>query len=304
MDLRQLQCFVAVADSLHFGRAAQKLGMLPASLGRHLRLLEEEVGAPLVARTTRSVSLTPLGTDLLEEARDIVARAAQFEQRARARNEHSAPVLRVGAIDSAATGLIPQLLSRFHENYPQVEVRLLEQKTVRLVPRLLSGRLDVAFVRPPEHQDPRLVFRHLLYESAVVVVPDSHRLAEAASVRVEDLAEEPLIVPDRYSRPHSHDLTIKLFLGVGLTARIAQIAEEKQTIVSLVASGIGLAIVPRWTSRLAIAGVKFIPLEVATGPVQNRLQLAAAWVRGTRDPLREALLDTLKANIEAIAETA
>lgn len=304
MDLRQLQCFVAVADSLHFGRAAQSLEMLPASLGRHLRLLEEEVGAPLVARTTRSVSLTPLGADLLEEARDLVERVAQFEQRARARNEQSAPVLRVGAIDSAATGLIPQLLPRFHEALPQVEVRLLEQKTVRLVPRLLSGRLDVAFVRPPEHQDPRLVFRHLFYESAVVVVPDSHRLAEASSVRVEDLAEEPLIVPDRYSRPHSHDLTIKLFLGAGLTARIAQIAEEKQTIVSLVASGIGLAIVPRWTSRLAIAGVRFIPLEVESGPVQNRLQLAAAWVRGTRDPLREALLDTLKANIEAIAETA
>lgn len=304
MELIQLRCFLAVAETLHFGRAARSLDMLPASLGRHVRNLEEVLGLKLVARTTRHVSLTPAGEELLEEAREVILRADRLEHGARNMEVQSTRVLRLGAIDSAAAGLVPHLLTHFRQTRPDIDVTLYEQKTIRLLPRLASGRLDLAFVRPPEVQNPGITFRNLFRETAVVAIPDGHRLAKRESVEIQDLADEPLIVPDRRSRPHSHDLTMKLFIEAGLTARVAQIAEEKQTIVNLVSTGLGLAIVPRWTSRLAVSGVSFVPITVGNGYAMKRLDLAAAWMRGTRDPARDALLDCLNVKLDEIAKSA
>jgi len=304
MELRQLRCFITVADSLHFGRAAQKLDMLPASLGRQIKLLEESLGCKLLVRTTRNVALTQDGERLVVAARDILERVDQVEAVFRETLRERRSIVRVGAIDSAAAGLIPQLLPHFRDAHPDVDLQLLEQKTIRLLPRLLSGRLDVALVRPPELKDPRLMFRPLFHETAVVALPASHPLAAQSVISVDDMADEPLIVPDRRSRPHSHDLTMKLFIEAGLTARVAQIAEEKQTIVNLVSAGLGLAIVPRWASRLAVGGVTFVPLTVPAGSARNKLALSAVWLRDTRDPARDGFLDVLDQQLENLAETA
>ncbi|WP_300585200.1 LysR family transcriptional regulator [Marivita sp.] len=303
MELRQLRCLVAVADTLHFGKAAQSLNMLPASLGRHIKLLEESLGARLLVRTTRSVSLTEPGRNFVEAARDLIEQADRLEATFRDSRQDQASILRIGAIDSAAAGLIPQLLPHFRERHAEIDVELLEQKTIRLLPRLLSGRLDIAIVRPPEVRDARLVYQHLFYETAVVAVPESHPLAKRTKVSVEDMADAPLIVPERNSRPHSHDLTMKLFLEAGLTARVAQIAEEKQTIVSLVSTGVGLAIVPRWASRLAVGGVSFVSLDLPDS-ARNRLAVSAVWVRDARHPARDAFLAVLEDRLSALAATA
>lgn len=304
MELMQLRCFLAVAEELHFGRAARRLDMLPASLGRQIKNLEDRLGTTLVNRTTRHVALSDAGQDLLEDARRIVDLADALEVRARnALREETRP-LRIGAIDSASIGLVPQLLTHFRQSNPNIDVSLHEQKSIRLLPRLLSGSLDLAIVRPPERNDNRFVFRTLLSETAVVAVPTGHPLATRESVTPRELADEPLIVPDRQSRPHSHDLTIKLLLDAGLTARVAQIAEEKHTIVNMVCAGLGLAIVPRWSSRLAISGVQFIPILSPEGQPIRRLMLAAAWVRNTRDPTRDLLLRCLDAHLDEIAATA
>ena len=153
-------------------------------------------------------------------------------------------------------------------------------------------------------RDPRLNFRTLFYETAVVALPADHPLAERKEIFIEDLTDSPLIVPDRRSRPHSHDLTIKLFMDAGLTARIAQVAEEKHTIVNLVATGTGLAIVPRWTARISVPGVNFLPLATPPGSTRSKLILAAAWTRGTRDVQRDALLDVLVKNLPTIEDSA
>jgi DNA-binding transcriptional LysR family regulator len=303
MDLHQLRCFVAVAEELHFGRAAQRLGMLPSALGRHIRLLEDDLGTRLLARTTRNTALTEEGAVLLDEARALLAQADALAARFRTRGRSQAATLRVGAIDTAAAGLIPHLLRDFRERRPDVAVQLLEDKTIRLIPRLLSGRLDLAFVRPPENPDKRLEFLFLFHETAVVAVPVGHSLADRKQLRIEDLANEPLIVPERRARPHSHDLTVKLFTEAGLQARIAQVAEEKQTIINLVAARLGVAIVPRWTSRMATQGVCYIPLEGATGSMK-KLPLAAAWIRGSRDAVRDEMLNTLREGLESYAEQA
>jgi len=303
MELRQLRCLIAVADTLHFGRAAQNLNMLPASLGRQIKLLEESLGTRLLVRTTRSVSLTESGRSFVDAARDIVEQADRLEVSFRENRQDQASILRIGAIDSAAVGLMPQLLPHFRELHSDIDVELLEQKTIRLLPRLLSGRLDIAIVRPPEVRDARLFYQHLFYETAVVAVPESHPLAKRKTVTVQEMADAPLIVPERNSRPHSHDLRMKLFLEAGLTARVAQIAEEKQTIVSLVSTGVGLAIVPRWASRLAVGGVTFVSLELPD-TARNRLAVSAVWVRDARHPARDAFLNVLKDRLSALAETA
>ncbi|HLZ04100.1 MAG TPA: LysR family transcriptional regulator [Bradyrhizobium sp.] len=304
MDLHQLRCFLAVAEELHFGRAAQRLNMLPSALGRHIRLLEEEFGTQLLLRTTRNVALSQDGTAILADAGSLVAKADELKRRIRERGRKRAHALRLGAIDTAAAGLVPMLLHDFRSRRPDAAVQLLEDKTIRLLPRLLSGRLDLAFVRPPGHRDRRLEFRMLFHETAVVAVPTSHRLASRRRLAIKTLAEEPLIVPDRRSRPHSHDLTMKLFAEAGLRPVIAQVAEEKQMIVNLVSAHIGLAIVPRWASRLAVTGVRYIPLDVRAAGRLDMLPLAAAWLRGPQDPLRSEIMATLKANLQRYAAQA
>ena len=303
MNLHQLRCFVEVTQELHFGRAAQNLGMMPSALGRHIRLLEESLGTQLLNRTTRSVTLTEDGEDLLREARKILGQIEkirlQFRNRDRAKNS----VLRIGAIDSASAGLMPLLISDFRKSHPETTIQLIEDKTVRLLPRLLSGSLDLAFVRPPETVNRGLEFMFLFNETAVVAVPEDHPLAHKPQVSVFDLANQSMIVPDRRSRPQSHDLTMNLFEEAGLEACVAQVAEEKHTIVNLVAASIGLAIVPRWTSRMAVSGVRYIPLLEGSDEMR-KLPLAASWMRDSRDKVRDALLSTLRKQLASYARHA
>jgi DNA-binding transcriptional LysR family regulator len=298
LELHQIRCFAAAAEELHFGRAAQRLDMLPSALGRHIKLLEEYLGVRLFDRTTRAVSLTEEGALLLRDGRALLSQAAAIEQafrsRPRARNPQR---FRMGAIDSAAAGLWPRLLRDIHAKHPDISVQLLEDKTVRLLPKLLAGALDLAFVRPPARSDKRIEFRPLLQETAVVAMSQKHPLARRKSVSLPDIADQSLIVPERRSRPHSHDLTIKLFEEAGLTPRIHQIADEKQTIVNLVAARLGVAIVPRWTSRMAISGVRFVPLKLARDGRAGRLPLAAAWLKSAHDPMRDRVLAILDAGL-------
>jgi DNA-binding transcriptional LysR family regulator len=303
MDLHQLRCFVAVAEELHFGKAAARLEMLPSALGRHVRLLEEDIGTRLLTRTTRNVTLTEEGAIFLDEARALLSRAESLATRFQARGRTRATAIRVGAIDSAAAGLMPLVIRDFRERRPDVAVEMVENKTIRLLPRLLSGRLDLAFVRPPEIPDKRLEFFFLFYETVVVAVPERHPLGERDCLSMEDLADQPVIIPERRSRPHSHDLTMQLFAEAGLPARIALFAEEKYTIVNLVAAELGVAIVPLWTSRMPAEGVRYIPLKAARGGT-NKLPLAAAWVHDTRDPVREDMLAMLCARLATYARQA
>ena len=150
MELHQLRCFLAAADELHFGRAAQRLHMLPSALGRHIRLLEEDLATPLFARTTRSVSLTEDGSALVVDARALIAEIEAIERRFREKNRpKTTRRFRIGAMDSAAAGLLPQLMADVHARHPNIAIRVLEEKTVKLLPKVLSGALDLAFVRPP-----------------------------------------------------------------------------------------------------------------------------------------------------------
>ncbi len=269
--------------------------MLPSALSRDIRLLETSLGTRLLLRTTRNVMLSQDGAAFVDDARALVTRADALAAEVRERGRRRArSLIRIGAIDTAAAGLVPALLRDFRELHASAAVQLVEDKTIRLVPKILSGRLDITFIRPPEQLDKRIELMMLFHETPVVAVPSRHRLAGRRRLSIEALAGEPMIVPDRSSRPHSHDLTIKLFERAGLRPNLSQIAEEKQTIVHLVAAGLGLAIVPRRASGLGVAGVRFVPLASRETAGLDLLPMAAAWLRNSRDPLRDELLALLR----------
>jgi DNA-binding transcriptional LysR family regulator len=298
MDLKLLKCFAAVADELHFGRAAQKLDILPSALGRNIRLLEEELGLRLFARTTRNVSLTPSGQILLHESRQLLAQADTVVAKVRKAADSKDRVFRIGAIDSAATGLIPQLVHDYRESFPDVEIALVEDKTAKLLPKLLSGALDVAFVRPPLTPRPEIEFQFLLDEPTVVALSSKNALARKKKLTIKQLKDTPFIVPSPRSRPHSYNLTMRLFLEQDLQPEIVQHAEEKQTIVNMVGAGIGAALVPYWTTRITIEGVVYIPLVDDSGEQIKQLPLAAAWVKGTADDCRDDLVGLVNSKLD------
>ncbi|PLR25349.1 LysR family transcriptional regulator [Pantoea endophytica] len=288
MDINQLRCFISVGKELHFGRAAQKMEMMPASLSRFIRLLEEDLGVRLLNRSTRNVSLTAEGALFFDDASKLIDQFDALAKRFKVGLKDERRTLRIGAIDSAARGLVPALLNLFVPLHPHSDIHIIEDKTINLIPKLKSGWLDMIFIREPQSIDASLAVRFITRESCVLAVPIQHALAARERVAVADFQHEAMIIPDRRTRPHSHDLTMSLFKLAGFTPHIAQFAEEKQTILSLVAAGLGLAVVPASYRTMNSDSVSYIALDL---PEQIKgLPLSIAWQKGNEDRfLREML---------------
>jgi DNA-binding transcriptional LysR family regulator len=288
VDINQLRCFVSVGKELHFCRAAQKMEMMPASLSRFIRLLEEDLGVRLLNRSTRNVSLTAEGALFFDDASKLIDQFDALAKRFKVGLKDERRTLRIGAIDSAARGLVPALLNLFVPLHPHSDIHIIEDKTINLIPKLKSGWLDMIFIREPQSIDASLAVRFITRESCVLAVPIQHVLADRERVAVADFQHEAMIIPDRRTRPHSHDLTMSLFKLAGFTPHIAQFAEEKQTILSLVAAGLGLAVVPASYRTMNSDSVSYIALDL---PEQIKgLPLSIAWQNGNEDRfLREML---------------
>ena len=298
MDLKLLRCFAVVADELHFGRAARRLDILPSSLSRNIGLLEKELGLRLLSRTTREVTLTRGGHLLQRDARALLAHADEVADRVKSSASGDERVFRVGAMDSAATGLMPHLVHDYRELRPDLEILLVEAKSANLLPKLVSGGLDVAIVAEQATLPPEVECEFLIRQPIVVALPQSHPLAGLEQLQVVDLKDVPLILPSPRSRPHSYNLTMQLFLDAELQPNIAQQAEEKQTIISMVAAEIGAAIIPYWTSLGSVQGAVYRPLVDTVGHQIRELPLAVAWIRGSHDPYRDELIKLLEANLD------
>ncbi|MDH1085277.1 LysR family transcriptional regulator [Pantoea brenneri] len=302
MDINQLRCFVVVGDELHFGRAARKLEMMPASLSRFIRLLEEDLGIRLLNRSTRNVSLTREGAEFLIDAKSVVADFDALRLKFRKNMISQKKTLRIGAIDSAARGLLPKLLNLFVSAFPDADIHISEDKSHSLIPRLTSGWLDLVFVRPPEQTDVTLTTRFIAHETCVLAVPAHHRLVDYDRVSIEDFCNDPVIVPERRTRPHSHDQTMNLFRAAGRYPVIAQYAEEKQTILSFVAAGLGVALVPSSYRNMNADGVKYLPLAPVDDMEIEGLPLCVMWHQGNRDRYVNAMLTILADNREILTK--
>lgn len=300
MDINQLRCFVAVGKELHFGRAAQRMEMMPASLSRFIRLLEEDLGVRLLNRSTRNVSLTAEGAIFFDEASKLIDQFDALALRFKVGLKDDRRTLRIGAIDSAARGLVPALLNLFVPLHPTSDIHIIEDKTINLIPKLKSGWLDMIIIRAPQIIDASLAIRFITRESCVLAVPRHHPLADRELVSVTDFQHEAMIIPDRRTRPHSHDLTMSVFKHAGLTPHIAQFAEEKQTILSLVSAGLGLAVVPASYRTMNSESVSYIALAL---PEQIKgLPLSIAWQKGNEDDYLREMLRLLHDNKRELTE--
>ena len=288
MELRHLRYFVAVAEELHFRRAAERLHMSQPPLSQQIRRLEEDVGATLLTRNQRRVELTAAGAAYYARARDILDAVEDAAREARRVQRGEVGRLDVGFVGSAVYSIVPELLRAFRAAYPEVGLRLRELGTSEQLRRLEDGGLDVGFLRSPGGR-PGLTIETVLREPVVVALPDGHRLAAAAEVRVEELAGEPLVLMTRAGAPGLRDALAPVTEGLGEEAIVQEVA-EMQTVIGLVAAGVGISLVPDSVRALARSGVVYRPLDGEPPQVA----LSAAWRTGDESPVLAAFLALMK----------
>lgn len=270
--MRHLRYFIAVAEELHFGHAAKRLNIAQPPLSLQIRRLEEMVGAQLLFRTKRRVELTDAGRIFLDEARQImdhVDRAVLAAQRA-GRGETGKLV--IGFVNAATFSILPDILQAFRTRFPDVAVTLHELSTERQVESLRSGSIDVGFLRPPIDGDV-LSLLPVLREALVMALEEHHSLAAHAAPSLRLFAREPFILFPRRLGPGLYDQIIRLCQRSGFTPHVVQETDQMQTIVSLVAAGIGVALVPASLQNLRRTGVVYRTVPESR-PI---VEVAVAW---------------------------
>ena len=289
-DLRQLRQFIAVAERLHFGRAAAALHISQPPLSRSIQDLEAKLGAKLLERSRRKVELTAAGAWYLDEARQVLARLERAGRSMAERSAGGTGALRIGFVTIADYSVLPGLLSRFKAAHPGVSLALRELVTESQLEALGAGDLDLGFVLPPlpaRDVDSIAVNR----EPLVVALPGRHALArERGPLGVRALAEEPFVmVPANLARGLS-DVVLGVCARAGFAPRIAQEAVQMQTVVSLVSSGLGVAIVPASLLNLRRSGVVYRPVRDR----HPRIELRLAWRRDARSVPLARFVDLAK----------
>ncbi len=268
---------MAVAERLHFGRAAEALHISQPPLSRAVRALETRLGVALFARTRRRVELTPEGTRLLEESRRLMAQLerAVLELRGMASGEHGR--LRIGFVSLADYGVLPGLLKAYKSARPRVTLALREMLSPEQSVALAAGELDFGLLLPPVPEAPRLDYIVVQRERFVVALPAAHPLAGGSGrLAMSALAAEPFVMVPREIAPGLYDIVTGLAARAGFSLNIAQEAIQMQTVVSLVSSGLGAAIVPASVANLGRRGVAYRELADR----HQRLDLWLAWQRG------------------------
>jgi DNA-binding transcriptional LysR family regulator len=286
--LEQLRGFVAVADELHFGRAAARLKMTQPPLSRQIQKLERAVGAHLLVRDNRRVNLTAAGRVFLTEARRLLALAEAAPDLARRVSSGTSGVVRIGFTAASTYGILGGLLNELGRRLPDVDVDLVEMVTREQVAGLANREIDLGLARPPfdrETFDSRLLHR----EAMLVAAPAGHRLlALDRDVTADDVVGEPVVMHSPTKARYFYDL----IAGVvpipqeDIVHRVSQVL----TMLWLVAAGRGIAFVPASATRLRIEGVGFVRLAT---PVPEPAELHLLWARESGNPALWRVLDVL-----------
>jgi DNA-binding transcriptional LysR family regulator len=290
MEIRQLRYFVTVAQTRHFGRAAERLHMAQSPLSQAIRQLESQVGATLFTRTTRRVELTPAGEAFLQDARRILDSVESAQTRVRLIEAGNTGLLRVGATGLAAFRQLPQLARIAARETPGLVLRFQpDLLTPAQELALAENRIDLAVLRPPLRRT-GLSSRLITRERLVLAVPGSHRLAGDEQVGLAELRDEDFV---GYDAPDSVVATTvtQACLAAGFLPRRTHEVSEISIILTLVAAGLGVALLPESVLALRVDGVRYVPVadDVA-------VDLALAWRRGDPSPALTRLVEALEAN--------
>ena len=289
LPLPQLHAFVVLAEELHFGHAAARLGIAQPPLSQQIRRLEDKVGHPLFSREPGRVALTPAGRELLPAARRVLSDLADGLAAARAVGSGRAGRLRIGFAASLALTVLPGMLRTFRQQFPGVHLDIHEMTTAPQIAALHDKTIDIGLLREPPTGERDLAFRTVLSEPFVAVLPSAHPLAARRTVPVAQLADSPFVLLPRAVGPQLYDQITGLCTAAGFTPRIAQHAVEWQTVCALVETGLGISLAPASIRRIRLKGVAFRRIEPGTA----RTRVAVAWRTNDQDPLVANLLASI-----------
>lgn len=289
LELSHLRCFVAVAEELHFGRAAVRLNLTQPPLSRQIQTLETLLGVKLLDRTSRSVRLTRAGQRFLLEARDLLRMAEGAALAARRTASGQAGSITLGFTAASGYELLPRLIQLFRAQAPDIDVVLKEMVSAHQIEALISGRIDVGLVRP--------VFNRREFESLCVVreplflaMPDRHYLVNKPAISIADLDGQPIVTYSPYEARYFYDLVAALFAKAGVSPNYVQYISQIHSIIGLVKAGIGLALVPKAAKNLRFDGVTMLPIT----DTSTSIELHAIWRSSNTDMALETLQRTLK----------
>ncbi|MDW8848269.1 LysR substrate-binding domain-containing protein [Erwinia sp. MMLR14_017] len=261
IELRHLRYFIAVAEELHFGRAAQRLNISQPPLSQQIQILEQQIGARLFARTNRSVQLTAAGMQFLNDARQIMQSVTQAADKAARLHRGEEGELRIGFTSSAPfITAVSDALFTFRQRHPGVHIQMQEINTRQQLEPLNEGRLDLGVMRNTPLPE-TLAHQLLLREPLCAVLPRDHRLAGKAAISVTELAQEPFVFFDPQVGTALYTETLALLQRYAVAPNIAQEVGEAMTILGLVATGLGISILPASFSRIRLDDVRWLALK-------------------------------------------
>lgn len=291
IELRLFRYFVAVAEALHFTRAAESLGMAQPPLSQQIKKLENEMGVQLFRRSQRKVELTEAGEVFLEQARRTLQTAEQAVEDARRAAAGRAGRLAIGMVSSATyEDLIAAVVLRFRVQCPNVELILQELTTPQQIRLLHTREIQVGFIRPPI-QDLAIALEMVKREPLLVALPAAHPLAECKQVPITALATEPWVTLPSDLGMGFYNLVMSLCREAGFTPKVSQVATQIHTMISLVAAGLGVTLVPASVSSLRRAGVVYRKLANETPLVET----SVAYLKSSQSPVLENFLQTIRA---------
>jgi DNA-binding transcriptional LysR family regulator len=286
MELRHLRSLLILAEELHFGRAADRLGIVQSALSRQIQQLETELQAQLFKRSPRAVLLTDAGREFVEnigpaiqQIDEAAAGATNFAQAKRGR-------LRVGACGSLSANFLPRLLRRLLQESPLVRIDVRELSTAEQIRTLNAAEIEVGLATLPIN-DPSLIVRRIFSEPLVLMAQRGSKLAERASVRFRDLAEQRFIICPRYRQIGYHEFIIEQAAKAGFRPRIANEVDATSTSVALVERGLGVKLVPHSERWLESDRIRCIPID--NPPVF--VEIGAIWRRDQMSPLVRWFID-------------
>jgi len=285
-EFSQLRCFVAAAEELHFGRAAERLHMTQPPLSRQVQILERVLGVRLLERTSRVVRLTPAGRTFLPEARRILHLAEGAAVSARRIAAGDAGSVTIGFTAAAGYSFLPQLITAARQRLPGVDLVLQEMVTAEQVDALASHRIDVGLLRPPVRREFDSV--RVVREPLLAALPADHRLAKGRVPTLSDFDRQPFVSYSPHEARYFYDLLVAIFGKAGVAPRYVQHMSQVHAILALVRAGLGAAPVPAAAESLRFQGVTLRPVD--TQPARP-VELFLAWDRNNDNPALPAFLD-------------
>lgn len=292
VELRLWRQFTAVAEELHFGRAAQRLHMTQPPLTQGIAQLERLVGVRLFERTKRSVQLSAAGEALLPQARELLARAQALPAQARAAASGELGRLRLAFVSTVGFAQLPQWVRAFRAQSPQVQLELIEATGDVQLAALAGGEIDAGFMlHSPGFAPAGLLHLRIAREPLVLALPQQHPLAAAARLSLAAVLGEPLVIFPRRIVPSLHDAVFGMYHASGREPRVAQQAIQMQTIVNLVSAGLGLAWVPQSVRQFQRPGVVYRQLGGKQASAVPECETSLVWREGT--PTLERFIESV-----------